>query len=372
MTEWSDIPPLQGLLNQDVVRVNNTEGPLVGGNSVFSPYVRPDDTLDKALRPLGFDQFIGQEKLVRNIAVFIKAALARQEALDHVLLYGPPGLGKTTLAMLIARAMGRAWKTSSGPVLSKTGDLVALLTQLQPHDVLFIDEIHRLPLPVEEVLYSAMEDYRVDIILGDGPHARSLTLDIPPFTLVGATTRVGLLSAPLRDRFGISLPLEFYDVSALAAMMTQAAVKLEMVLGEGVPHLIGQRSRGTPRIALRLLKRLRDFMHTQSDTVLQEHHVLPAMELLGVNAWGLDTWDQKYLHVLADFFRGGPAGLETMSAALSEAKDTLEEVIEPYLLQSGLIQRTSRGRKLTDLGWQILGRPIPDSLLTKDNDTAQT
>ena len=318
-----------------------------GDVTPFPDLLRPDETLDRALRPLNFEDFVGQDDLVRNLRIFIQAAGARNESLDHVLLHGPPGLGKTTLAHLTAKAMKGTLRTTSGPVLTKPGDLAALLTQLQPHDVLFIDEIHRLPVAVEELLYSAMEDYRIDILLGQGPHARSLQLTLPPFTLVGATTRSGLLSAPLRDRFGITLALEFYNPVALSNLVMRAAVALDFKMTQTAAYMLAERSRGTPRIALRLLRRVRDF--GGNGAVIDVGAVDLALNQLGINKHGLDRLDQKYLDILHRFFGGGPAGLDTLAAALSETRDTVEDVIEPYLLQSGLIQRTPRGRKLTEL-----------------------
>lgn len=318
----------------------------------FPQLLRRDEPLDRALRPLTFDDFVGQDHLVHNLRIFIQAACVRGESLDHVLLHGPPGLGKTTLAHLTAHAMKGALRTTSGPVLTKPGDLAALLTQLQAHDVLFIDEIHRLPVAVEELLYSAMEDYRIDILLGQGPQARSLQLTLPPFTLVGATTRSGLLSAPLRDRFGIALALEFYTPKALFDLIMRACGALGFALTQTAAYRLAQRSRGTPRIALRLLRRVRDF--SGNGTVIDDDAVDRALNQLGVNGHGLDRLDQKYLHVLHGFFGGGPAGLDTLAAALSETRDTIEDVIEPYLLQSGLIMRTPRGRKITDHGQRAL------------------
>jgi len=327
----------------------------VSGPESFPELLRADETLDRALRPLSFDDFVGQDDGVRNLRIFIQAACARGESLDHVLLHGPPGLGKTTLAHLTATAMKGTLRTTSGPVLTKPGDLAALLTQLQNHDVLFIDEIHRLPVAVEELLYSAMEDYRIDILLGQGPHARALQLTLPPFTLVGATTRSGLLSAPLRDRFGIALALEFYNPAALSDLIMRASTALGFALTPAAARCLAQRSRGTPRIALRLLRRVRDF--GGNGAMIDDAVVDRALNQLGINDGGLDRLDQKYLDVLLRFFGGGPAGLDTLAAALSETRDTVEDVIEPYLLQSGLIMRTPRGRKLTEYGQRALDTP---------------
>jgi holliday junction DNA helicase RuvB len=309
-----------------------------------------EENLEQGLRPESFQRFVGQARAVSNLHVFMASALQRQEALDHVLLHGPPGLGKTTLAHLIARHTGRSLRATAAPVLTKPGDLAALLTSLGPQDVLFIDEIHRLPIAVEELLYTAMEDYRLDIMIGDGPHSRAVRLPLPPFTLVGATTRSGLLSAPLRDRFGITMALAFYSDEELAQVIHQAALKLETQIAPKAAASLASRSRGTPRIALRLLRRVRDFAQVAGQREISLDLVDSALAHLGVNTHGLDILDQRYLTLLSGPFQGGPAGLDTLAAALSETPDTLEDLIEPYLLQRGLIQRTPRGRKLTPLG----------------------
>lgn len=313
------------------------------------------DLKDPSLRPLSLDDFTGQKMVRSNLSVFIKAACARNESLDHVLLYGPPGLGKTTLAQIIAKEMNVGFRATSGPVIAKSGDLAAVLTNLQPKDVLFIDEIHRLNPAVEEILYPAMEDRKLDIMIGEGPSARSIRIDLPEFTLVGATTRSGLLTQPLRERFGIPLRLEFYDLADLTKIVLRAASLLECPMTEQGAGEIARRARGTPRIAGRLLRRVRDFSSVEGLPVIDIDVSQNALNRLDVDPLGLDQQDVRYLKLLVNFYKGGPVGVETIAAALSEQRDTVEEVIEPYLIQQGLLQRTPRGRMLTDFAYDHLG-----------------
>ena len=313
-----------------------------------------EDHLNHSLRPEQLGDFTGQEDVRQNLQIFIHAAKSRSESLDHVLLYGPPGLGKTTLAQIIAREMGVNFRSTSGPIIARAGDLAAILTNLQPHDVLFIDEIHRLNPAVEEVLYPAMEDFKLDLVIGQGPAARSIQIDLPPFTLVGATTRSGLLTQPLRERFGIPLRLKFYSVDELKKIITRSANLLGCSIAETAAAEIASRSRGTPRIAGRLVRRVRDFAAVQGSQDIQLEVSRTALNRLGVDPLGLDEQDRRYLQYVCDFYKGGPVGVETIAAALSEQKDTLEEVIEPYLIQCGLLQRTPRGRVLTEIAYDHL------------------
>ncbi len=329
--------------------------PLPASPRLVSPAVREGDALDAALRPQRLAEFIGQPDLRVNLGVFIEAAKKRGETLDHVLFYGPPGLGKTTLAQIVAREMGVNFRATSGPMLAKAGDLAAILTNLQPGDVLFIDEIHRLQASVEEVLYPAMEDFQLDLILGEGPAARSIRIDLPRFTLVGATTRSGLLSNPLRDRFGIPLRLDFYSPEDLVKVVTRAAALLHCPLADDGAWEIAKRARGTPRIAGRLLRRVRDFAGVAGLHQVHRAAVDDALNRLDVDAAGLDRMDRRYLTALAENYDGGPVGVETLAAVLAEARDTVEDTIEPYLLQQGYILRTPRGRMLAAAGYQHLG-----------------
>lgn len=327
-------------------------------NPLLSSTRQPEDA-DAALRPKTLAEFVGQAAAKDNLSVFIESAKSRGEAMDHVLFYGPPGLGKTTLAQIVARELGVGFRATSGPVIAKTGDLAALLTNLEHGDVLFIDEIHRLNPVVEEVLYPAMEDRALDLIIGEGPSARSVRIDLPAFTLVGATTRQGLLTTPLRDRFGIPVRLNFYTVDELERVVTRGAG----LLGIGIESLgareIARRARGTPRVAGRLLRRVRDFAHVAGDGTITQAIADASLTRLEVDALGLDAMDRRYLTMIADIYKGGPVGVETLAAGLSEPRDTVEEVIEPYLIQLGLIARTARGRCLNDRAWQHLGLSPP-------------
>ena len=332
--------------------------------SEINPLLReepiPDDN-DRALRPKSLDEFIGQAEARSNLRVFIESARQRKDAMDHTLFFGPPGLGKTTLAQIISRELGVNFKMSSGPVLAKAGDLAAILTNLEANDVLFIDEIHRLNPVVEEILYPALEDFELDLVIGEGPAARTVRIELQPFTLVGATTRLGLLTTPLRDRFGIPIRLQFYSKEELYKIVKLNTEKLGIVADESGATEIARRARGTPRIAGRLLRRVVDFVLVEGDGVLNKKIADHALRRLGVDNLGLDGADRSYLRLIAEQYSGGPVGIETISAAISESRDALEEVIEPYLLQMGLIQRTPRGRMLAKNGWKHLGMQPPKS-----------
>jgi Holliday junction DNA helicase RuvB len=334
----------------------------------IDPRRADEDAAEASLRPQHLGEFIGQKASRENLSVFIQAARGRGEALDHVLLHGPPGLGKTTLAQIVARELGVGFRATSGPVIQRSGDLAAILTNLQPRDVLFIDEIHRLQPSIEEVLYPAMEDFQLDLIIGEGPAARSVRIDLSPFTLVAATTRAGLLATPLRDRFGIPLRLVFYTPEELRLIVSRGAEKLHFALTEDGAEEIARRSRGTPRIAGRLLRRVRDFASVGrnaskygAETPVDRALADAALSRLEVDSLGLDAMDRRYLRRIAEHHHGGPVGVETLAAALAEARDTLEDVVEPFLIQEGLVLRTSRGRMLGERGWRHLGMVPPPS-----------
>ncbi|MCH8311881.1 MAG: Holliday junction branch migration DNA helicase RuvB [Nitrospinae bacterium] len=310
---------------------------------------------DCKLRPAKFDDYVGQEKIKENLKIFISAARMRGDALDHVLFYGPPGLGKTTLANIISVEMGANLKSTSGPVIEKTGDLAALLTNLKEGDILFIDEIHRLSNVIEEVLYSAMEDFKLDIMIGQGPSARSIKLDLPPFTLVGATTRAGLLTSPLRDRFGVVHRLDYYSAEELEIIVTRSAAILDIPIKPDGAREIARRSRGTPRIANRLLRRVRDYAQVKADGVIFREVAQKSLEMLEVDSMGLDKMDHKLLLTLIEKFNGGPVGVDSLAASISEEKDTIEDVLEPFLMQSGFIHRTPRGRVATQMAYEHFG-----------------
>lgn len=333
------------------------------GTGPLSPEADQDElTYEISLRPRSLNEFIGQQKIKENLKVFIAAAGMRKEPLDHALFFGPPGLGKTTLATIISNELGVNIKTTSGPVMERPGDLAAILTNLSDRDILFIDEIHRLPRIVEEVLYPAMEDYNLDIIIGQGPNARTLKLNLPRFTLIGATTRTGLLTSPLRDRFGVICRLEFYHSEELKEIVTRSAHLLEVEIKDDAAMEIAKRSRGTPRIANRLLRRVRDFAQVKGDGIINMHITKDALTALDVDDLGLDESDRKLLRTIIEKFSGGPAGVEAIAASMREDRETIEDVYEPYLLQEGLLERTSRGRLATKRAYEHLGKRLPQSL----------
>lgn len=326
---------------------------------ITTDMMEEDIRIEGSLRPQCLDDYIGQEKAKKNLKIYIEAAKQRNDVLDHVLFYGPPGLGKTTLAGIIANEMGVHMKVTSGPAIEKPGEMAAILNNLQEGDVLFVDEIHRLNRQVEEVLYPAMEDYVIDIMIGKGATARAIRLDLPKFTLVGATTRAGMLSAPLRDRFGVVHHLEFYTVEELKTIILHSAATLDVEIDEEGAYELAKRSRGTPRLANRLLKRVRDFAQVRYDSVITKEVAEYALDLLEVDRLGLDKGDRAILETIADKFGGGPVGLDTIAAALGEDSGTIEDVYEPYLIQNGLIERTPRGRAITRLAYEHLHRPVP-------------
>ena len=336
-----------------------TDFPTPGPDRIVDSIGRPEDSADGGIRPLALDDFTGQKDVRENLSIFIQAARKRGDAMDHTLFYGPPGLGKTTLAQIVARELGVSFRATSGPVIAKAGDLAALLTNLQPRDVLFIDEIHRLNPAVEEILYPAMEDFQLDLIIGEGPAARSVRIDLPPFTLVGATTRAGLITTPLRERFGIPLHMNFYTEDELTFIVSRGAGILDLNMSEDGAREVARRSRGTPRVANRLLRRVRDFAIVGEADIVDAKLADAALLRLDVDARGLDKMDRKYLNCMAENYGGGPVGVETLAAALANERDVLEEVVEPFLIQQGMVHRTPRGRMLTPQGWNYIGLKPP-------------